>query len=203
MRFQPAVRKLLSWIPFLQVWPGERLTDIFMAKSKGLKLDKLSQIATVVKDLNHTVDYYRSTFGIGPWRKNELSIEDCVDRGRLTDLRCRVAVAYPGSVQLELIEVLEGDTILLAYPGNRDEGLHHLGFVVKDLDEKITACKREGITILQQGTVTSMGLKSDYAFLDLTARCGLIIELIQQSFLGRGIGGHPHLLRFATRVLGD
>ena len=45
----------------------------------------------------------------------------------------RVAFAVLGPIEMELIEVLEGNTIHADFLNTRGEGIHHIGFRVADM----------------------------------------------------------------------
>jgi methylmalonyl-CoA/ethylmalonyl-CoA epimerase len=62
-----------------------------------------------------------------------------------------ISIAQISGVQFELIEPMEGDSVLSAFLKQGREGLHHLGFNVKDLDEKVKELKGKGIRTLERG----------------------------------------------------
>ncbi len=90
-------------------------------------------------------------------------------------------MARSGSVQVELIEYIEGDTIHRDFLASGREGLEHVGVFVANLDEELDRYRNMGIGILQQ--VEGLGLKGDgrYAYLDTEPILGTILELIQRS----------------------
>lgn len=177
-------RKWLCWIPALRVWRGESLGDRFTSKSKGLRLGKIAQVGAFVNDLDNTIHCLQNTFGIGPWLK--------------TGDGTHTAIAYAGPIQLELVEKRARDTARVCYPGDRDEGLHHLGFIVNDLDDKIRVCRTEGIHVGERGVHNLLEVTGNYAYLDLTQRCGLQIKLIQYTFRDGKAGNHG---RFRERIM--
>ncbi|BCS95757.1 hypothetical protein DSLASN_13890 [Desulfoluna limicola] len=94
------------------------------------------------------------------------------------DAKLKIATAYAGGVQLELIEVVSGRSY---YSDMLDthEGLHHLGFMVNDLEKRLEVCKAQGIKVLQRGRIKMKLVTVDYAYLDTRAQGGIIFELIQ------------------------
>jgi hypothetical protein len=77
---------------------------------------------------------------------------------------------------------LEGDKIHSAFLKQGREGLHHLGFYAKDLDEKVKELQRKGVKVLERGRMldaTGKSLGIQYAYLDTTSISGVIYELVK------------------------
>jgi len=164
---------------------------------RRLKLPKVGQIGFVVHDVERTMKYYEETFGIHPWLVTASERSTCIVRGQETQALLKIALAYSGRVQLELIEVLKGETIHTEALRERGEGLHHLGFIVNNLAARLQACRATGIEVLQQGVIEEMGFRVDYAYLDTIATGGVILELIQNRVGLINVGMSPLLLRLA------
>ena len=58
----------------------------------------------------------------------------------------------------------------------RGEGIHHLGFFVKDIEKELDRLKKEGIKVLERGEVLGV---AKFAYLDTEKALGFILELIQ------------------------
>lgn len=170
-------------------------------KRDGLGLPGLGQVGIVVKDLDRTMKYYQEVFGIGPWVVSEGGVDWCEMRGREVDIDRNVALAQAGTVQIELIQMLEGESIHREFLGERGEGVHHLGFFVKDIDDRLEAASRAGIEILQQGTIKQKGLTVRYAYMDTTDTGGTIIEFIEARFFGIPFPMRSPLLRWGNRLM--
>lgn len=152
-----------------------------MGKSviKQMKLPKLGQIGYVVKDVDKTVSYYRDTLGIRPWMLLDERPEPCLEKGKEVHPLLRIALAYMGTVQVELIQVVEGESVHLNHPEESQWRVHHLGFMVQDIDKRLDACQKLGIGLLQRGTIRDIGFMVDYAYLDTVEQAGVVIEFIQ------------------------
>ena len=81
-----------------------------------------------------------------------------------------------GSVEMELIQPVSGPTIYQDFLVKKGEGLHHIGFDVKDIDDKLALCKSIGIELIQGG----QGATSHFEYLDTTVTGGIVFELIQR-----------------------
>jgi catechol 2,3-dioxygenase-like lactoylglutathione lyase family enzyme len=146
---------------------------------RKLKLPRLGQIGYVVKDVDKAVSYYRDTLGVRPWMLLDERPEPCIEQAKVVYPLLRIALAYTGGVQLELIQVVEGESIHLNHLAESPWRVHHLGFMVQDIERRLTACRKLGIGILQRGTIKDIGFTVDYAYLDTVDEAGVIIEFIQ------------------------
>ena len=171
-----------------------------MSFMEHLHMPRLSQIGIYVKDMDASIAQYEEVFGIGPWLVLEGETEYCMDRGREVEVKGRIAMGYTGKVQLELINIVAGSNLYLDTMGGRDEGLHHLGFEVDNLEERLQACREAGIDVLQRGTLKQLGMTIDYAYLDTLDSVGVILEFIQTRFLGMKAKQSPGLVKMVARI---
>ena len=146
---------------------------------KQLGLPELGQMGYVVPDINEAIAFCRDAFGIRPWLLMDERPEPCIQRGEAVHPVLRIGLAYAGPVQMELIQVVEGETFHLDHIRESREGPHHLGFMVRDLERRLKACKDMGIGIIQRGVIKETGFIIDYAYLDTVEQAGIVIELIQ------------------------
>jgi len=128
---------------------------------------KVDQIGIVVKDMKATMKFYEKMFGIEPFP----TVESAIDSAKL-----KIGLFQLGEIQVELIQVLEGETIHSKFLKKRGEGLHHLGFFVKDIEKDLARLEKEGVKVLERGTV--LGIVK-FAYLDTEKTLGVILELIQ------------------------
>jgi len=149
------------------------------AVKKQLGLPEVGQIGYVVTDVPNTITYYKDAFGISPWMLLDERPHPCIERGKEVHPLLRIALAYEDSVQLELIQVMEGETFHLNQVKEGKEEAHHLGFMVHNINKRLDDYRRRGIEILQRGTIKDSGLTIDYAYLDTVDEMGIIIELLQ------------------------
>jgi len=149
------------------------------AVREQLRLPEVGQIGCVVTDMNKSIAYCMDEFGLSPWMLLDERPDPCIQQGKEVHPVLRIALAYMGPVQIELIQVVEGESIHLRHVEESKEGVHHLGFMVRDLDKRLDACEKMGIGILQRGTIRETGFTVDYAYLDTVDQAGIILEFIQ------------------------
>jgi methylmalonyl-CoA/ethylmalonyl-CoA epimerase len=139
-----------------------------------LELPAVSQIGVVVENLDRVASFLESSFGLGPFRVEEPEAPNVWDRGQEKHIKARLGFAMMGEVELELIQILEGDSVHLEFLREHGEGIHHLGFRVTDFEAKLARAKAMGFEVLQTGPVGRF-----YAYLDTRPQSGLIFELIE------------------------
>ncbi|MBS7288347.1 MAG: VOC family protein [Candidatus Freyarchaeota archaeon] len=126
---------------------------------------EIGQIGVVVKDFERTAKALER-LGIGPFSPIEIPHGSA---------RLKIGLVNLGSVQLELIQVVEGESIHSRFIKERGEGLHHIGFFVKDIEGILKELEKKGVRASEGGEV--MGVK--YVYLDTEEELGFYLELIQ------------------------
>lgn len=168
--------------------------------SRHLHMPRLAQIGVYTRDMDAAIEQYENVFGIGPWLVLEGETDYCLDRGCEVTVKGRIGMGYTGKIQIELIQILEGNNLYLDTLGGREEGLHHLGFAVDNLEERLRACREAGVGVLQRGTLKQLGMTIDYAYLDTLDSVGVILEFIQTRFLGMKARQWPGVLKLLARM---
>ena len=142
----------------------------------------VDQVAVVVRDLDASMKSYVEEFGVGPWRVYTFSpdwIEGMTFRGKEQGYSMRLALADLGGMMYELIEPVQGPNSYQEFLDEHGEGLHHLGYLVDDLDMAIKDMESRGYRLLQSGR--AIGTKDDggYAYFETEGALGHIIEAIE------------------------
>ncbi len=142
----------------------------------NLEFPPTTHLGIVVKDIEKTVEYYTSMFDIGPLTIHELSLPKCMLYGKPAPSRFKVSRAKMGSVELELIQVLEGAELHAEFLRTKGEGLHHTGIRFDDFDtydRLVTALYNRGLKSL----LTSKEPGLDIVYFDTRTAGGVIFEL--------------------------
>ncbi|GAF80790.1 unnamed protein product [marine sediment metagenome] len=150
-----------------------------MAKKQEprVKLPPVEQVGIVVKDMERAMEYYSSTFGWGPFQVMELEMKGATYRGQPCDCRLKLAFARSGPIEIELIQVLEGETPHTEFLREKGEGLQHLRFSVDDIDGTLAKLAKEGIEPVFQHSYPEIGIS--FAYLNTDKIGGVMIELIE------------------------
>jgi methylmalonyl-CoA/ethylmalonyl-CoA epimerase len=142
-----------------------------------VKLPPVDQIGIVVKDIDRAIEYYSSTFGWGPFRVREREMKGFTYRGKIGDCRLKLALARSGSIEIELIQVLEGETPHTEFLREKGEGVQHLRCSVDDIDNMLAELAKEGIEPVFHQSLPQFGVS--WAYLNSDKIGGVMLELIQ------------------------
>jgi methylmalonyl-CoA/ethylmalonyl-CoA epimerase len=140
----------------------------------------LQQVAFVVKDLTAGMRFFNRTMGVGRFYVIEdfgLHARDKTFRGRPVEHNFKLALAYSGDTQIELIQHLSGDTCYKEHLERRGEGLHHLGFFLydpKEYQRALDSLGTGGYASLMSGRFGT----TRYTYLDTEAVIGSIMEIV-------------------------
>jgi catechol 2,3-dioxygenase-like lactoylglutathione lyase family enzyme len=145
--------------------------------------DGVAQVAIIVPDLERAVENYWRLFGIGPWRfytYGKPLVKRMSYHGQPSEHRMRIALSYLGSLRIELIEPLEGDTVYADFVREHGYGVHHFGLLVDDMADALEEAGAAGLEMIQDGS--GFGLEGDghYAYLDTEDQIGVTLELIER-----------------------
>jgi len=151
-----------------------------------VKLPPVQQVCIVVRDMDRAIEYYGSTFGIGPFRTIDVDMEGVLLRGKPIRTTIKVAFAKSGPLQVELIQPVEGKNIYTEFLDSKGEGLHHLGFQVDDLEAILAELAKEGIEPVFHQSLPHRG--TAFAYVNSDKVGGVIFELIEVKKDGRERG---------------
>lgn len=147
---------------------------------------KLYQIGVVVRDLEASMEHYRTLFGLGPFRRLDT---DYTGRYRGTEQRIanRNAFARWGDLYLEMVEPGSGQSSASEWLQTRGEGIFHLGYATTHLDQRpggaqvcfetIDNLNSQGVpAIIHLDTVTQLGYFVELADAQLAERLAQWID---------------------------
>ena len=135
------------------------------------------QISFAVADMAEAVSLLEPLFGPFDVRESVLAPGSVTYRGRDEEIRLRLAVCQSGAVEIELVEVLEGDWPTVDHLDRHGPGLHHVRFVVTDLDAESAGMRVAGFREVLRG-VSPRG--SRFAYLEVPGVLGpSMVELLQ------------------------
>jgi methylmalonyl-CoA/ethylmalonyl-CoA epimerase len=143
------------------------------AGQRPMDLPAPAHVGIVVKDLIQTSELYSSLFGIGPWKelvgkKYEWIVGD-------PESVTPALYANTGSVTIELLQPVRGESVWEDFLRLRGEGIHHLCFKVPDArwEEICSEMKDRGSTMISGGVIDDWG----WAYFE-TKPGGLVVEIL-------------------------
>lgn len=158
------------------------------------------QIAYAVPDALEAADAWVRDFGAGPFFvRPHIELVDVVYRGRPGTFDHTAAYGQWGSLMVELVvDHGRGESPIRDAYAPDESGLHHLAFIVEDLDETMKALVASGYEIAMSAR-TSNG--TEFHFVDARATCGHMLELYERSDRLRDF--YAFVADAATRWAGD
>ena len=146
--------------------------------AQRLPAEGFCQVAMVVKDIERAAKAYADVFGVDVPNVHTTDTADKTKiryRGRPTAARAKLAFFEVGSILLELIEPVGGPSIWQEFLDTRGQGVHHIAFRVKGMEQVLTFLEDKNIPTVQQGEFTG----GRYAYADGTQELGVLLELLE------------------------
>jgi methylmalonyl-CoA/ethylmalonyl-CoA epimerase len=131
-------------------------------------LTEVDHVAIAVRDLDAAVDYYHHTFGA------EVAHRERVESDGVEEALIAVAESY-----IQLVSPTRPDSPVAAFLERRGEGLHHVGYRVKDCAAALRAVRDAGGRLIDEAPRPgSRG--TTVAFVHPKGAFGTLIELVQE-----------------------
>lgn len=131
-------------------------------------LTEIDHVAIAVRDLEAAIDYYRRAFGA------EVAHREIVERDGVEEAMLKVAESY-----IQLLTPTRADSPVAKALVKRGEGLHHIGYRVRDCAEALVSMMAAGATPIDK--VPRPGSRgTTVAFVHPKGSFGTLIELVQE-----------------------
>lgn len=108
-------------------------------------------IGVIVRDLDNAMKHYES-LGIGPFEEFPSSemdgLTDKTMYGKRIDFKIRAAMCKMGDLELELIQPVKDAALMEDFLKSRGEGIHHIAFLVDNLEEETAKLTGKGYKIV-------------------------------------------------------
>ena len=139
---------------------------------------KIFQICAVVNDVEGTAQQFTS-LGLGSFTRLPYNhkFTQTQYKGKTVDGGAIILATDVGGVEFELIQPLDGQSAWHEFLEKRGEGLHHLSFLVDDIDKEEENLVRQGINVIQKGRHDNGG----YSYFETDAIGGVVFELLQRT----------------------
>ncbi len=135
----------------------------------------LFQQAYVVADLAAAQRAMRESLGCGEFV--DLPADDLEYELRGARVSCALALGFArsGNMQIELLQPVRGEGLHVEFLASNGPGLHHLGFIVDDINAEIALADKNGFPKLMSGQFGSLR----FCYLDTWDALGLYVELVE------------------------
>ncbi len=152
-----------------------------LAQDNGkLGNNKVMHVALVVRDIEKSSKAYADMFGVGipKWMLTDKFEQTHTQfAGKPTEARAKLAFLRLENIAIELIEPVGGPSTWQEFLEKKGEGVHHIAFGVRGMDEHVLLLQKKGGKLIQHGDFTG----GSYAYMDLTQQLGVIIELLKNA----------------------
>jgi hypothetical protein len=135
----------------------------------------LFQQAYVVADLAAAEDALRASLGCSAFAELPATDLEYRLRGHMVSAALALAFACSGNTQIELIHPVRGEGLHVEFLAANGPGLHHLGFLVDDLDAAVAVGEAAGCENLMGATFGSLR----FCYLDTWDALGVYTELVE------------------------
>ncbi len=132
-----------------------------------MDIQKIEHVGMACRNLETAAHFYGKVLGL-----------PIVDEETLSEMKLRVCKVQVGETVLELLEPMEGETILSKFLQERGEGVHHICFAVENLREAMKTLVSQGYTPVWEEPRVGAGGKW-VNFLRPKETHGVLLELNQ------------------------
>jgi len=140
---------------------------------------KMMQVGIIVADIEDKAESWASFLGLE--EKPAIIMASSSERvpteyrGNQTDASAKLAFIRLENITIELIEPVGDHSTWSEFLETQGEGVHHIAFDVKDMNDRILEFGKNGIPMVQRGGWST----GEYAYMDGSENLGLILELLE------------------------
>lgn len=133
-----------------------------------MNLTHIEHLGIAVKNLDESIKFYEDIFGL-----------KCYAIEEVADQKVKTAFFQIGQTKIELLESTDPDGPIGKFIEKRGEGIHHIAFATKGLEESIIQLKAKGIKLIdEKPRKGAEGLS--IAFIHPKSTFGVLTELCEK-----------------------
>jgi methylmalonyl-CoA/ethylmalonyl-CoA epimerase len=137
--------------------------------------DKFHHVGAVVRDMDQALANL-SALGISPIGMPEAQTVVEVPfqgevRGKPAEWKAKISMTKAGDLDLELLQPAGGESVLQEFIDSGREGVHHVAYIVEDVDGEAAKLVKQGAEVIMSGKAARGG----FAYLETGS--GIILEL--------------------------
>jgi len=137
---------------------------------KNLKVD---QLGFVYKDVEKQAKIFEELFNIPKFAIIPETTQVLKYRGKDSKVNTKIALSRQFNIQIELIQLIEGESIYKEFLDQGREGLHHISLFVEDINPYIEYFEKRGIEMIYLGLIG----KQLWAYFDTEEILGILLEV--------------------------
>ena len=135
---------------------------------KGV-LENLYHVAVAVRSIDEVEKVYETALGLKVGHREVVE-----DQG----VRTSMLLPEKGGTAVELLEPLSDESPISKFLEKRGEGIHHICFLVDDIEAALERLKKEGVKLIDESPRPG-AYHSRVAFIHPKATNGVLIELAE------------------------
>lgn len=152
----------------------------------------IRQAGYIVRDIDAAIAGWLR-LGVGPWFTMRDLPQTLLHRGEPTEVVLHLAMAYSGSLQIELIQqVNDTPSAYREFLDSGREGFHHFSWWPTDIDEARSAAAAAGLEVVQES------LPGTHTPFTYYAADGVTSTVHEVSLLSDGVAGLERMILAAT-----
>lgn len=133
-----------------------------------MEFAKLEHIGIAVEDLNKSIKLFELLSGSKCYKVEEVQTE-----------KVKTAFFNVNNTKLELLEATDDSSVIKGFLEKKGEGVHHLAFEVKDINETMTFLSSNGFRLLNETPKIGADNKL-ICFMHPKDTNGVLIEICQE-----------------------
>ena len=139
--------------------------QLFLRREPVIK--QIDHIGIAVEDLDRQVKFYNDVLGL-----------KCSEIEEVPDQKVKVAIFPVGEVRIELLQPTAEDSPIARFLEKKGEGIHHIAYLVSDLDTNLKHLKEQEIQLIDSKPRIGAGAHK-IAFLHPQSTFGVLTELCE------------------------
>lgn len=132
-----------------------------------MKPSHIEHIGIAVSNLETAISFYEKVFGL-----------KCYNVEEVPEQKVRTAFFMIGQTKIELLESTDPEGPIGKFIEKKGEGVHHIAFAVKKIEEQLVRADKEGIRLIDS-TPRKGAEGLDIAFLHPKSTFGVLIEICE------------------------
>ncbi|MBL0732284.1 MAG: methylmalonyl-CoA epimerase [Desulfosarcina sp.] len=134
-----------------------------------MKIEKIDHLGIAVKSIDEGKNFWTDVLGL------DVEATETVESQKVT-----TAFLPVGESEVELLESTSPDGPIAKYIEKKGQGIQHVAFRVKNIDEALDELKEKGVKLIDQKPRNGAG-GARIAFLHPKATNGILVELCERN----------------------
>jgi methylmalonyl-CoA/ethylmalonyl-CoA epimerase len=130
-------------------------------------IESVEEVVLAVENQDEVVALFEDLFGL------EFKDSWTVPADSMS-VRC----AHIGDTMFHIVSSVAPDAVIAEFLKSRGEGIHHIAFRVRDMDEMVTRLRQRGVRLVPEEPVSLGPSGASYIFIHPQSVHGVLIELI-------------------------